>query len=121
MTSLKTILSAAIAALFMTLALPSLASADCGLSDNAGGLFGADTEFMPEESSAAVVRNAYANNACLITAGLHPSGSDCLPGRGNNHITVRVGNATYHVFDYTIGPNNRYCTTDRLNGPPINN
>ena len=121
MTSWKTILSAATVAFFMTLALPSIASADCYLSDNAGGLFGADTEFMPEESSAAIVRNAYANNACLITAGLHPSGSECVPGRGNNHITVRVGNVAYHIFDYRIGPNDRFCTTDQLNGPPIDN
>lgn len=70
-------------------------------------------------SSDATVRAAHAAGRCEIKSTLHKSGSECITGKGNNHVTVEVTTQNgvvlprFHVFDYTITVQNvvRQCTT----------
>jgi len=78
------------------------------------------------DSTSRVLRDAYDRNTCTILDGEHASGSECVNGAGNSHTTVRVGQTTYHVFNYMVDGSGRvvarggqYCTTDRENGPIV--
>lgn len=105
-------------ALAAGLIVPSPADAACTVANPNWGL-PANVQQWIGNSSKQVVRDAHANNRCEIKSTLHQTGTDCIPGQGNNHVTVEVRTASgvvlprFHVFDYTIDVNGtaRQCTT----------
>lgn len=66
-----------------------------------------------ENSANLDVRNAYADNTCIITKSWHPGGYRCDDTNPDtNHVTVIANDTAHHVFNYR-DPNNTnyYCTT----------
>ena len=116
----KTISSAGlgILALFAGLSLASPAEAACTVANPNWGL-PANVQQWIANSSNATVRAAHAAGRCEIKSTLHQSGTACLQGQGNNHVTVEVRTANgvtlprFHVFNYTTNVNGtvRQCTT----------
>ncbi|WPZ33318.1 hypothetical protein T8K17_19020 [Thalassobaculum sp. OXR-137] len=101
-------------------------AAGCPLIGDVGGTIDPDIEEHAASSSARAVRDAYHNNRCRVSWGWHDDGTECIPGNGKNHMTVRVYHnqndyTSYHLFEYPGPGTDLLCTTATAGGNPIVN
>jgi hypothetical protein len=84
---------------------PACAQCKVGAQGSASDI--ALAQNMVRHSEYRVVANAYGAQACTITKLLHPGGRPCHGVQ--EHVTVRVGETTYHVI--ALARAGGFCTT----------